>query len=50
MRETSMNGQEEEAAVYSPANDTAARFVAYFGPYLFWGALCVIASGILLLG
>lgn len=46
-----MNGQEESAIVaQSRANDSAARVVAYFGPYLFWAALGVITSGILLLG
>lgn len=45
-----MNGQDEEAAVYSRADDNAARVIVYFGPYLFWGAVGVITSGILLLG
>lgn len=50
MRETSMNGHDEEAVVYSRVNDNAARVIAYFGPYLFWSAVGVIAAGILLLG
>jgi len=50
MRETYMNGHDEEAVVFSRANDNAARLIAYFGPYLFWCAVGVIASGILLLG
>jgi len=50
MRETYMNGHDEDAVAYSRANDNAARVIAYFGPYLFWGAVGVIASAILLLG
>ena len=46
MRETFMNGQDEEIGVCSPANETAAQVVAYFGPYLFWGAVSAIAWGI----
>ncbi|MEQ8860671.1 MAG: hypothetical protein RIC56_18670 [Pseudomonadales bacterium] len=41
---------DEEGVVYSRANENAARVVAYFGPYLFWGAVGLIGSGILLLG
>ncbi len=48
MRETFM--KDEEAVAYSRANENAARFVAYFGPYLFWGAVGLICSGMLLLG
>ncbi len=50
MRETSMNGHDDEAVVYGRANDNAARIIAYFGPYLFWCTVGVIASAILLLG
>jgi len=50
MRETFMNGHDEEAVVFSRANDNAARVIAYFGPYLFWSAVSVIASAILLFG
>jgi len=50
MREPSMNGQKDEASiVYSRADDTAARLVAYLSPYLFWGTVGVIVSGIFLL-
>lgn len=42
--------KDEEAVTYSRANDNAARVVAYFGPYLFWCTVGLIASGILLLG
>jgi hypothetical protein len=45
-----MNGRDENATVvYSRADDNAARYIAYLGPYLFWGAVGVIASGIFLL-
>lgn len=44
-----MNGQDEQAAVYSRANDNAARAIAYFGPYLFWGAMTVVTSAVFLL-
>ena len=46
MRETFMNGQDDDIGTYSPANETAAQVVAYFGPYLFWGAVGAIAWGI----
>lgn len=46
-----MNGREEQSAVaYSRANDNVARVIAYLSPYLFWGAVGVIAGGILLMG
>ncbi|MFU8814637.1 MAG: hypothetical protein ACNA7W_04770 [Pseudomonadales bacterium] len=44
-----MNAPGDEVAIYGQANETAARVVAYFGPYLFWGAVGVIVSGILLM-
>jgi hypothetical protein len=31
------------------SNETTARFVAYLGPYLFWGVVCAITAGIWLL-
>ncbi len=42
--------KDEDAVVYSRANDNVARAVAYFGPYLFWTAVGAIGCGILLLG
>ncbi len=39
-----MNGQDERYA-----NETAARLIAYLGPYLFWGAVGVICTSIWLL-
>lgn len=44
-----MNGHDDEL-VCSRAHDGAARVIAYFGPYLFWGTVSVLAGGILLLG
>lgn len=45
-----MNGRDDNATViYDPADDNAARVIAYLGPYLFWGTVGVISSGILLL-
>ncbi|HEX7036311.1 MAG TPA: hypothetical protein VF210_11080 [Pseudomonadales bacterium] len=46
-----MNGQNDEHALgYGRADDRAARVIAYFGPYLFWGAVGVVTTGLLLLG
>ena len=46
-----MNGHDEEHVLgYDRADDRAARVIAYFGPYLFWGALGVVTTGLLLLG
>lgn len=45
-----MNGPEDSAlAGPSPANDNAARVIAYLGPYLFWGTVGTISLGIFLL-
>jgi hypothetical protein len=45
-----VNGQRDDGeAFYGRANENVARAVAYFGPYLFWGTIAVIASGILML-
>lgn len=45
-----MNGHDDEATMsYSRANDNAARIIAYLSPYLVWGTIGAIASGILLL-
>ncbi len=41
-----MNGQDER---YEYANETAARLIAYLGPYLFWGTVGVICTSIWLL-
>jgi hypothetical protein len=46
-----MNGHDDNSAVvYSRANDNAARLIAYLSPYLFWGAVGAIVTGIFLLG
>lgn len=46
-----MNGHDEgSTAAYSRSNDTAARVIAYLSPYLFWGTVGMIATGILMLG
>lgn len=46
-----MNGHEDIPAVaYSRANDNAARVVAYLSPYLFWGTVGMLATGIFMLG
>ena len=46
-----MNGHYEQPAVaYSRTNDNAARVIAYLSPYLFWGTVGAIATGIFLLG
>jgi hypothetical protein len=42
----SMSGHEQS---FQRSNETAARVVAYLGPYLFWGAMGVIAGGIWLI-
>lgn len=31
------------------ANESAARLVAYLGPYLFWGVVTAIVGGVMLL-
>lgn len=41
-----MNGQREGLL---KSNETMARYVAYLGPYLFWGMVCAITAGIWLL-
>jgi hypothetical protein len=38
---------EDSDAFYGPANENVARMVAYFGSYLLWGSLGLIAAGIL---
>jgi hypothetical protein len=43
-----VNGPHHEI-VYGRANESAARAVAYLGPYLFWGLMSVIFGGILML-
>lgn len=46
-----MNGHDDDPALAcSRANDTAARLIAYFGPYLFWGMLGMVTTGFFLLG
>jgi hypothetical protein len=46
-----MNGHDDQSAmVYSRANDNAARVIAYLSPFLFWGTVGVITTGIFLLG
>jgi hypothetical protein len=46
-----MNGHDQDRALAcSRANDTAARMIVYFGPYLFWGTLGVVTTGLFLLG
>jgi hypothetical protein len=46
-----MNGHDDNSALAcSRANETAARVIAYLSPYLFWGAVGVITTGIVLLG
>ncbi|HEY5644890.1 MAG TPA: hypothetical protein VIS76_03015 [Pseudomonadales bacterium] len=39
----------EEGERYDSAQDNVARFVVYFGPYLFWGSLGAVAGMIFLL-
>ena len=41
-----MKGQDE---IYGHANETAARVIAYLGPYLFWGTVGTILGGFWLL-
>jgi hypothetical protein len=43
-----VNGPHHEI-VYGRANESAARAVAYFGPYLFWGMVSVIVGSIMVL-
>jgi len=45
-----VNAPRDEVLLYGRANETAARFVAYFGSYLLWGTVVVIVSGMLMLG
>jgi hypothetical protein len=46
-----MNGHDDNSGLsFSPANDNAARVIAYLSPFLFWGAVGMITTGILLLG
>lgn len=35
--------------VYSPADDNAARIIAYLGPYVFWVTVGVLSSVIFLI-
>jgi hypothetical protein len=45
-----MNRQQDQiGALYEPADDQTARFIAYFGPYLFWGVVISVLGGVLLL-
>jgi hypothetical protein len=49
-KEQYVNGHREDGeAFYARANENAARAVAYFGPYLFWGTVGVIVGGIVML-
>jgi len=41
-----MHGQSER---YERSDDNMARLIVYFGPYLFWGALGILAGGFVLL-
>ena len=46
-----MNGHDDNPTVsYSRANDNAARLIVYLGPYLLWGTVGAIVTGILLFG
>ncbi len=46
-----MNGHKEPGiATCSESDDAAARVIAYFGPYLFWGLIGIMIGGIVLLG
>ncbi len=51
MRESSMNGHRNAGVSesYMRANENAARVVAYLGPYLFWGIVATIVTGVMLL-
>jgi hypothetical protein len=45
-----MNGYDDDSGVScSRANDNAARVIAYLSPFLFWGTVGMITTGILLL-
>jgi hypothetical protein len=47
MREMSMNGHDQSYLRSNlRSNETAARVVAYLGPYLFWVTVGVITGGI----
>lgn len=46
MRGMSMQGHDDG---FRRSNETAARLVAYLGPYLFWATMGVIAGSIWLL-
>jgi hypothetical protein len=39
-----MNGHDESMR----SNEMAARVIAYFSPYMFWGTVGIICSGVLL--
>ena len=41
-----MNGHQER---YERSHDAVAKIVAYLSPYLFWGTVGAIVSGIVLL-
>lgn len=44
--------QHHDEAAYAPGSrvdDSAARFIAYLGPYLFWVTLGVLSSAIFLI-
>jgi hypothetical protein len=46
-----MNGPDDNhVAAYGRANDNAARLIAYLSPFLFWGTVGMLATGIFLLG
>ena len=36
--------------LYEPANEKAAKAVAYFGSYVIWGVVGVVACGLVLVG
>ncbi len=36
--------------LYEPANEKAAKAVAYLGSYLIWGVLGVVVCGLVMLG
>ena len=41
-----MNGHDESLA---GSNEMAARVIAYLSPYMFWGTVGIILSGVLFL-
>lgn len=46
-----MNRPEDPAgAFYDPADDHAARVIAFFGPYVFWSVVGIVAGVVLMLG